>query len=92
MNDKTTLHTFRGQAFQVAVLRHELTGKVSVAILPSEGKQWAQLRFWDVECDTPAEATELAQLLRSAAALANYVDEGGPVEAWRIESRRPGAI
>ena len=84
MSQKTTLRTLHSESFQVAIRQDDLTGKVSVAILPSEGKQWAQLTLWTFECHGAREAAELCQLLKSAAAMASHLEEGGVVETWRL--------
>ena len=84
MSLKSTVHTFRGESFQVAVRKDQVTEKISVAILPSEGKQWAQLMLFEFECQAAAEAAELSQLLRSAATMASHIEQGGPVESWRL--------
>lgn len=84
MSLSSTVHTFRGESFQVAVRKNELTGQVSIAVLPSEGKQWEQLYLFEFECKTAAEASELSQLMKSAATMANHIEKGGPVESWRL--------
>ena len=93
MSQKMTLHTFRGESFQVAVRKDPATEKVSVAVLPSEGKQWAQLMLFEFECQSAEEAVELSHLLKSAAAIASHIEERGPgaVEFWTGEAalRRP---
>ena len=83
MSQKFTLHVFRGQFFQVSVLKDELSNKHSLALHPSESRQGAQLMLWALECST-AEAAELARLLKSGSALASHVEEGAPFEAWRV--------
>ena len=84
MAQYTTLHIFRGQAFNVAVRQNPATGEVIIAVLPSDGSQWEQLHLFEFQCKTSAEAVELSQLMRSAAAMAGHVEGGGQVENWRL--------
>jgi hypothetical protein len=84
MRQKTTVHTFRGHAFHVAVRKNHLNGDVTLAVLPADGDRQKQLHLFALECRDAGEATELAQLLKSAAAMAGHLREGGQVEIWRL--------
>ncbi len=83
MTNKTTIHRLSGEHFNLAVERHEVTGKLTIKVCPSEGMQWAQLSLFEIEC-TPDEAEELAKLLAPASAIARHVAGGGAVEHWRL--------
>jgi hypothetical protein len=83
MGQKITIHTFRGETFQVSLRKNLLTDNVTVAVLPSEPANHEQLHLFEFECQGSAEAAELWQLIKSAATMASHIEAGGEVEIRR---------
>ena len=81
MRSYTTIHEFSGQSVRVAVRRHHNGRRFRVTIIqpcPENGRG----RMRELECGGSREAIELFALLKVAAVMAQYLEEGGDVELW----------
>lgn len=83
------VYVFHGRSARVEVRRATSSPGVDVIIRPAEQDKQFHLHFVEWICQGAAEAGEVGAMLRAAAALAAWVEEGGAVEEWLIEATRP---
>lgn len=75
-------HSFKDRNFEVAVRPGGRARSTTISISPSGGEAGGQLSLFAFEIRGSAEASELVRLLRSAAAMAAFIEQGGSVESW----------
>ena len=87
MKDARLVHTLDCDFARVEVRMAAKGREVTIVLLPNTPSgQQLPLTFITWVCQSPAEALQISKLLRTAAALGQWIESGGSVEHWLSES------